>query len=198
MVGSLWVVTPPPPQNPPLSERTPTPPPTPSSPNEIREGFNSLFKSHTGGFNGNVTQSYPRIAPSPTHSLEEKTPTPPLPLPPLPKVPPSAFKRLSQFSGRMGDASWTLWSIWLYFSCFHVNLQGPWWQSGNTLASHLWGQGSVPGMASSGKTGSCLPLAGSLQYRTLTNCMYWFPLPFQLPVVIWPVQCWKRRKTPNK
>ena len=22
---------------------------------------------------------------------------------------------------------------------------------------------------------------GSLQYRTLTNCMYWFPLPFQLP-----------------
>ena len=25
--------------------------------------------------------------------------------------------------------------------------------------------------------------------------MYWFPLPFQLPVVIWPVQCWKRCKT---
>ena len=48
------------------------------------------------------------------------------------------------------------------------------------------------------KTGSCLPLVGSLQYRTLTNCMYWSPLPFQLPVVIWPVQCWKRRKTPNK
>ena len=35
-----------------------------------------------------------------------------------------------------------------------------------------------------GKAGSCLPLVGSLQYRTLTNCMYWFPLPFQLPVVI--------------
>ena len=32
--------------------------------------------------------------------------------------------------------------------------------------------------------GSCLPLVSSLQYRTLTNCMYWFPLPFQLPVVI--------------
>ena len=30
---------------------------------------------------------------------------------------------------------------------------------------------------------ACL-LVGSLQYRTLTNCMYWFPLPFQLPVVI--------------
>ena len=29
-----------------------------------------------------------------------------------------------------------------------------------------------------------LPLVGSLQYRTLTNCMYWFPLPFQLPIVI--------------
>ena len=44
--------------------------------------------------------------------------------------------------------------------------------------------GSVPSTASSGKAGSCLPLVGSLQYRTLTNCMYWFPLPFQLPVVI--------------
>ena len=33
--------------------------------------------------------------------------------------------------------------------------------------------------------------------RTLTNCMYWFPLPFQLPVVIWPVKPqinkWKKR-----
>ena len=58
------------------------------------------------------------------------------------------------------------------------------WQSGNTLASHLLGPGMVPSMASSGKAGSCLPLVGSLQYRTLTNCMYWFPLPFQLPVVI--------------
>ena len=35
-----------------------------------------------------------------------------------------------------------------------------------------------------GKAGSCLPLVGSLQYRTLANSMYWFPLPFQLPVVI--------------
>ena len=65
------------------------------------------------------------------------------------------------------------------------------------LASHLWGWGSIPVMASSGKAGSCLPLVGSLQYRTLANLMYWFPLPFQLPVVIWPVQCWKRRKKPQ-
>ena len=43
---------------------------------------------------------------------------------------------------------------------------------------------SVPGMASSGKAGSCLPLVGSLQYRTLMNCIYWFPLPFQVPVMI--------------
>ena len=71
--------------------------------------------------------------------------------------------------------------------------QGPRWQSGNTLASHLWGRGSIPVTASSGKAGSCLPLVGSLQYRSLTNCMYWFPLPFQVPVVIWPVQRWKRR-----
>ena len=35
----------------------------------------------------------------------------------------------------------------------------------------------VPGTASSGKAGSCLPLVGSLQYRTLTNCISWFPLP---------------------
>ena len=35
-----------------------------------------------------------------------------------------------------------------------------------------------------GKAGSCLPLVSSLQYRTLMNCMYLFPLPFQLPVVI--------------
>ena len=63
-------------------------------------------------------------------------------------------------------------------------IKGPRWQSGNTLASHLCGRGSIPVMAVSGKAGSCLPLVGSLQYRTLTNYMYWFPLPFQLPVVI--------------
>ena len=61
---------------------------------------------------------------------------------------------------------------------------GPRWQSGNTLVSHLCGRGSIPIMAVSGKAGSCLPLVGSLQYTTLANSMYWFPLPFQLPVVI--------------
>ena len=50
-------------------------------------------------------------------------------------------------------------------------------------------RGSIPVTASSGKAGSCLPLVGSLQYRTLANFMYWFPLPFQLPVVMSPVQC---------
>ena len=49
---------------------------------------------------------------------------------------------------------------------------------------HLCGRGSIPVMAVSGKAGSCLPLVGSLQYTTLANSMYWFPLPFQLPVVI--------------
>ena len=63
-------------------------------------------------------------------------------------------------------------------------MKGPRWQSGNTLASHLCGRGSIPVMAVSGKAGSCLPLVGSLQYTTLANSMYWFPLPFQLPVVI--------------
>ena len=84
------------------------------------------------------------------------------------------------------------------FSMGFLLLGGPRWQSGNTLTSHLWGRGSIPVTASSGKAGSCFPLVSSLQYRTLTNSMYWFPLPFQLPVVIWPVQCWKRCKTPNK
>ena len=72
--------------------------------------------------------------------------------------------------------SW-MWSDLTLGPSFKVKQRKPWWQSGNTLASHLW---------------------GSLQYRTLVNCMYWFPGPFQLPVVIWPVQCWKWRKTPNK
>ena len=66
----------------------------------------------------------------------------------------------------------------------HMFVWGPRWQSGNTLASHLCGRGSIPVMAVSGKAGSCLPLVGSLQYTTLANSMYWFPLPFQLPVVI--------------
>ena len=66
----------------------------------------------------------------------------------------------------------------------YSNPSRPRWQSGNTLASHLCGRGSIPVMAVSGKAGSCLPLVGSLQYRTLANYMYWFPLPFQLPVVI--------------
>ena len=72
----------------------------------------------------------------------------------------------------------------LYTTCFPEGTKGPRWQSGNTLASHLCGRGSIPVMAVSGKAGSCLPLVGSLQYRTLANYMYWFPLPFQLPVVI--------------
>ena len=84
-------------------------------------------------------------------------------------------------------------------SCLPTNISVPPMSlPSTTLASHLCGRGSIPVMAVSGKAGSCLPLVGSLQYRTLANYMYWFPLPFQLPVVIWPVQCWKRRKTPNK
>ena len=27
-------------------------------------------------------------------------------------------------------------------------------------------------------------MVGSLQYRTLTNCMYWFPLPIKPPVMV--------------
>ena len=38
-----------------------------------------------------------------------------------------------------------------------------------------------------GKVGSFLVIVGSLQYRSLTNCMYWFPLPKELPVVMYSV-----------
>ena len=46
----------------------------------------------------------------------------------------------------------------------------------NTLASHLWGRW-LKSLTLCGKVGSCLPMVGSLQYKTLTNCMYWFDLP---------------------
>ena len=42
--------------------------------------------------------------------------------------------------------------------------------------------GSNPALC--GKFGSCLLMVSSLQYRTLTNCMYRFPLPTKLPIVI--------------
>ena len=104
---------------------------------------------------------------------------------------------LNTFNMLFSESQWELWGAISSFLVLLLLIRG---HSGRvvTLASHLWDRGSIPGTASSGKAGSCLPLVGSLQYRTLTNCMYWFPLPFQLPVVIWPVQCWKRRQTPNK
>ena len=55
------------------------------------------------------------------------------------------------------------WDLTIYLKNF---IWRRWWKSDNTLASHLWGWGS------SGKAGRCLPLVGSLQYRTLTICMY--------------------------
>ena len=39
------------------------------------------------------------------------------------------------------------------------------------------------------KDGSFLQMISSLQYRTLTNCMYLFSLPIKLPVMIGPVLC---------
>ena len=60
-------------------------------------------------------------------------------------------------------------------------------QSGSTLASQLWGRGPIPGTASSGKAGSCLPLVSSLQYTNLdtpTVCTG-FLRPSNYPVVIY-------------
>ena len=74
---------------------------------------------------------------------------------------------------------------------------GPQLHCGNTLASHLWGR-RFKSWTLCEKVGSCLPMLGSLQYRTLTNCMCWCPVSTKLPIVIWPAQCWKKCKTPNK
>ena len=43
------------------------------------------------------------------------------------------------------------------------------WRSGNTLVSHVRDQISNPGQTSYRKDGSCFPLVGSLQYRTMTK-----------------------------
>ena len=59
---------------------------------------------------------------------------------------------------------------------------------GKMLVFHLWGLQFKPETLC-GKVGSCLPMSGTLPWGNLTNCMYWFPLPTKLPVVIWPVQC---------
>ena len=56
----------------------------------------------------------------------------------------------------------------------------------NALTSHLWGRPFKPRTLCE-KDSSFLPMVGSLQYRTLTNCIYWFPPPIKLPVVTWPV-----------
>ena len=49
--------------------------------------------------------------------------------------------------------------------------------------THLSGdQNSNPGLISCGKAGFCLPLVGSVQYRTVGNCMQRFALPFQLTI----------------
>ena len=74
---------------------------------------------------------------------------------------------------------------WQYCDLYYY--KGPRWQSGNTLASHLWDRGSNPGPTSSGKAGSCLLLVSkfTVQNTWHTECMYWFPPPTKLPVVIW-------------
>ena len=49
----------------------------------------------------------------------------------------------------------------------HDKVEGSLRCSGNTLASHLWGQRFKP-QTLSGKVGSCLPMVDGLQYRVLT------------------------------
>ena len=40
---------------------------------------------------------------------------------------------------------------------------------------------SNPGLTSCGKAGDFLPSVSSLEYRTLTKCMYWFLFPSNYP-----------------
>ena len=84
-------------------------------------------------------------------------------------------------------------------ACLMDNHQGLSWGGGGgggglggAVVTHLPPTSKVSGSNPGsyvGKVGSCLPVVDSLQYRTLTNCMYWFPLPTKLPVVIQPEQC---------
>ena len=53
---------------------------------------------------------------------------------------------------------------------------GPWWHIDNTVTSAV----GCSNPSSYGKVGSCLLMVRSLPYRTLTNCMYWYPLPIKL------------------
>ena len=64
-----------------------------------------------------------------------------------------------------------IWLIWFYCRFY-------------TLASQLCGR-PFKSQTLCGKVGGCLLMVGSLQYRTLANCMYWFPLPTKLPVMIY-------------
>ena len=61
-------------------------------------------------------------------------------------------------------------------------LKIPEWGNSGTVVAYC-GQQFITGTLC-GKDGSFLPMVGSLHYRTLMNCMYWFPVPIKLPVDI--------------
>ena len=66
----------------------------------------------------------------------------------------------------------------------------PQWCSGNTLTSHLWGLWFKPETLCR-KVGSCLPMVCIYDTETSPNCMDQFHLHIELPIAIWPIQCWK-------
>ena len=65
---------------------------------------------------------------------------------------------------------------WGHFGATHLIF-------GNTLTFHVRGRRFKP-RTLCGKGGNFSPIVGSLQYKTLTNCMYWFPLPLKLRIMI--------------
>ena len=100
-----------------------------------------------------------------------------------------AWPRLAHKSLLLGFSQDNKWvhfiRVWILHSHWKFFLRGGGRemlsQNPNALRKDL-AQGL--GLTLSRKAGSCWPLVGSLQYRTLTNCMYWFPPPFQLLVKI--------------
>ena len=65
----------------------------------------------------------------------------------------------------------------------YTTSQGPWWHSGYTLTSYIWGW-QFTRRTLCGNGGSCLPMVDSLQYWALTKCMYWFPLLMKAAITL--------------
>ena len=79
------------------------------------------------------------------------------------------------------------WHTFLYIQ-FNVNCKG----HGGAVVAHMSPTSEVDGSNPGPYVGKMVvSYRRSAVYgtKTLTNCMYWFPLPLILPVMIRPIQC---------